>query len=112
MKNFLAVLALAVVAACAQVGVAPPQSLDEGLAYASSQVAALEASAAQAVGAGSLKPAAAQQVLTLGDQANAAIASARASEKAGDVSSAQGKLALASSLLAQLASFLQSQGVK
>lgn len=111
MKKFFAMLALAVVAACAQVGVATPQSLDEGLAYAQGQVSAAEQSAAQAVASGALKPALAQQALALGDQATAAIQAAREAEAGGDISTAQGKLALATSILNQLAVLLAAQGV-
>jgi len=111
MRKFFAMMALAIIAACAQVGVVAPQSLDEGLAYAQGQVSALEQSAAVAVSSGQLKPAVAQQALALGDQATAAISAARAAEAGGDTSTAQGKLAIATSILNQLAAMLAAQGV-
>lgn len=104
-------LALAL-AGCASMGVVAPQSLDESLASAEAQVSGLEQSAAQAVAAGTIKPADAKQVLTFGDQAVAAITAAKAAESTGDTTTAQGKLALATSLLAQLASYLTAHGVK
>ena len=106
------VLAALFLAGCAATGTVAPQSFDEKLAYAESQVTAFETSAAQAVAAGTLKPAAAQQVLNYADQATAAITAARSFESANDMTSATSKLALASSLLAQLAATLQAQGVK
>lgn len=112
MKKFITILSLAVATGCAQMGVAPPQSLDEGLAYVESQVTALETSAAQAVTVGALKPAVASSILSIGDQATAAIKSAKAAESVGDTSTAQGKLALATSLLSQLTAALTAAGVK
>jgi hypothetical protein len=92
--------------------VAAPQSLDEGLGYAEGQVSALEQSAAAAVQAGTLTPADAQTGLGYADQVVAAIQAARAAEAGGDTTTAAGKLALATSLLTQLATFLTAHGVK
>ena len=93
-------------AGCAATGTVAPQSLDEGLAYAESQVTALEQSAASAVAAGTLKPVDAAKGLAIADQAMAAITAAKAAEAAGDTTTAQGKLAVATSLLTQLAAAL------
>lgn len=109
MKKFFSLIVALSLAGCAATGTVAPQSLDEGLAYAESQVTALELSAAQAP---QLKAAVLQQVLVLGDQATAAIKAARVSEGTGDLSTAQGKLAAATSLLMQLAALLQANGVK
>lgn len=109
MKKILSTLLLVGLCACAQLGNAPPQSLDEGLAYAEGQVTALELSAVQAP---QLKKTVLQKVLAIGDQATASITAARAAEGSGDTSTAQGKLALATSLVAQLAALLAANGVK
>lgn len=106
------ILVLALLAGCAATGTVAPQSLDEGLAYAEGQVTALETSAAQAVSAGTLKPADAAKLLPLADQATAAINAAKLSESVGDTLIAQGKLALATSLLSQLITALAAAGVK
>ena len=114
MKKILSVCALALVTSlmgCAATGTVAPQSLDEGLAYAESQVTGLEQSMSTAVASGQLKPAAAASALTIADQITAAITAARASEATGDTSTAAGKLALATSLLSQLAAMLQTSGV-
>lgn len=112
MKNLYAVAIALALAGCASMGVVAPQSLDESLASAEAQISGLEQSAAQAVAAGTLKPIDAQKILSVGDQAVAAITAAKAAESVGDTATAQGKLALATSLLAQLAAYLQSHGVK
>lgn len=109
MKKLFAVVAALLIAGCAATSTTPPQSLDEGLAYAEGQVTAFELSAAQSP---QLKAGVLQQVLTIGDQATAAIKAARVSEGAGDLSTAQGKLAAATLLLSQLAALLQANGVK
>lgn len=111
MKKLFFVSVLALMAGCAATGTVAPQSLDEGLAYAESQVTGLEQSMTTAVAAGQLKPATAVSALTVADQITAAIAAARASEATGDTSTAAGKLALATSLLSQLAAMLQTSGV-
>jgi hypothetical protein len=97
---------------CAATGTVAPQSLDEGLGAVEAQVSGLEQSAAQAVTAGTFKKADAQQVLSIGDQVVTLITAARAAEKTGDTSTAQGKLALATTLVAQLATYLTAHGVK
>lgn len=112
MKRFFLLAVMALLTACAATGTVAPQSLDEGLAYATSQVTALEQSAATAVSSGTLKPADAAKILPIADQATGAIKAAKAAESAGDTSTAQGKLALATSLLSQLAAALAAAGVK
>lgn len=112
MKSFLSFAVTALLVACAATGTVAPQSLDEGLAYAESQVTALEQSAATAVSTGALKPADAAKILPIADQAVAAIKAAKVAEGSGDTSTAQGKLALATSLLSQLAAALAAAGVK
>lgn len=111
MKLYALVLAVALTG-CASLGLVAPQSLDESLATAQAQVSGLEQSAASALSSGTIKLADAQQVLSLGDQASAAIVAARSAETLGDTITAQGKLALATSLLAQLAAYLSAHGVK
>jgi hypothetical protein len=108
---YAATLSLALTA-CASLGLVAPQSLDESLAYAQSQVSALELSAAQSAPTGKLSAADLQAVLSFGDQATAAITAAHAAESIGDTATAQSKLALATSLLAQLSAYLTAHGVK
>ncbi len=112
MKSLYAFTLAIALAGCASLGLVAPQSLDESLATAQAQVSALELSAAQALNAGTIKTADAQTVLSLGDQATSAIAAAKIAESSGDTATAQGKLALATSLLAQLSAYLTAHGVK
>lgn len=112
MKKLFLVCVLALMAGCAATGTVAPQSLDEGLGYAEGQVSALEQTAASAVAVGTLKAVDAKQVLVIGDEVVAAIAAARAAEGTGDTTTAESKLALATSLLTQLATFLTAHGVK
>lgn len=109
MKKIAIIVAL-FLAGCA--GLQTPQSLDESLGAAEAQLAGIEISAAQAVGTGMLSPKDAQELLTLGDQATAALKAARSAEGTGNLATAQQQLALASTLLAQLATYLQTHGVK
>jgi len=112
MKSLYAFTLAIALAGCTSLGLMAPQSLDESLATAQAQVSALELSAAQALNAGTIKATDAQQVLSIGDQATSAIAAAKLAESAGDTTTAQGKLALATSLLAQLSAYLTAHGVK
>lgn len=112
MKSLYAFTLAVALAGCASLGIVSPQSLDESLAVAEGQVSGLEQSAAQALAQGTIKPVDAQKVLSLGDQAVAAITAAKAAETAGDATTAQGKLALATSLLAKLSAYLTAHGVK
>jgi uncharacterized protein HemY len=72
----------------------------------------MEDSATAALAAGTIKAVDAQNALSIGDQATAAITAAKAAETVGDTATAQGKLALATSLLAQLSTYLKAHGVK
>lgn len=98
--------------ACAQFGLAPPQSFDQKLAYGYSTVATVRTSAAQALTAGVITVADAERALVVTDEARAGLDAAGAASGAGDTTTAAGKLALATGLLAQLQQYLQSKGVK
>jgi hypothetical protein len=110
MRNLFIAGMLVALSACATT--TPPQSLDEGLAYAESQVTGIEMSASQALQAKTLTVAQAQQVLTTSDQIVTLIGAARVAEAGGDTTTAQGKLSLATALLAQAAAYLTAHGVK
>lgn len=99
-------------AACAQMGLAPADSFDQKLAYGYSTVAAVRTSAAQALTAGTITKADAVKALDTTDTARAALDAAGAASGAGDTSTAVGKLALASALLTQIQHYLVSKGIK
>jgi hypothetical protein len=106
---------ISLVLACALMGCATGtkiQSVDEGLGAAELQVAALGQSEASARKSGVLTQAQGTEALSLFDQATTALAAGRAAEKTGDMTTAQGKLTIAVSLLAQLSAYLTAHGVK
>lgn len=112
LKTLCAGLLLLALAGCTSVGLAPAQGLDEKIAYAHAALDAVEISAAQALTAHTITAAEAQTVLTSADQAFAVLDAAQVASKAGDTSTAAGKLALATAALTQLQTFLTSKGIK
>jgi len=107
-KKFIALLFVAVLAACAT----PPQSLDESLAAAEEQISSLEQSAATALSAGAITEEVAQKVLSLGDEAIAGIHAARVAENNGSTDTVRMQLDVVNAILAQLISYLTAHGVK
>ena len=101
-----------VVTGCESMGIQPAKSFDQNLAYAySSHTAVLEA-ASNALEAGSLTVEDAEAVLALADQSRVLLDSARLAAGAGDVTTAEGRLALATNVLQQLVAYLNARGVK
>jgi hypothetical protein len=101
-----------VVTGCESMGIQPARSFDQNLAYAySSHTAVLEA-ASNALEAGSLTVEDAEAVLALADQSRTLLDSARLAAGAGDVTTAEGRLALATNVLQQLVAYLNARGVK
>ncbi len=106
------VLLMLFASACAQFGLAEPESFAEKLAYGYSQNEAVRISAAQSLKAGAITKADAQQVLTTTDTARAALDEARRMQGVGDTTGALGKLQLATGLLQSVQVFLKSKGIK
>ena len=115
MKRLLVALTLFFYAACAQVGMAPAQSVAEQIGYGYGTVAAVRTSTAQALTAGTIKVSDATQVQTIADQARALLDGAKAALPkpcpptgpcVQDTTTAAGKLALATSMLTQLQTYL------
>lgn len=107
----VAVPAVTLVSGCQSLGLAPAQSFDQKLAYAYGVYTGVQQATASAVSAGTLKPADASQVLNVCDQARALLDSARSIE-ATDPNGAANKLVLATTVLTQVQTYLQSRGVK
>lgn len=115
MKRFTSLLAaalLTLLVACAQLGLAPAKSFDDGLAYAYSNVAAIRLSTAQAVMDGTLDKDDGKSVLDHTDMARQVLDGARQAESAGNMQEAQGRLAMVMNVLAQMHAYLASKGVK
>jgi hypothetical protein len=101
-----------VVTGCESMGIQPARSFDQNLAYAYSSHTAVLESAANALEAGSLTVEDAEAVLALADQSRTLLDSARLAAGAGDVTTAEGRLALATNVLQQLVAYLNARGVK
>ena len=97
---------------CTSLGLAPAQSVTQQEAYAYSTLAAIRTSAAQALDAKQITVADAKQVLALSDQARLLLEGADVARGAGDTSTAAGKLALATTILTQLQTYLAARGTK
>jgi hypothetical protein len=109
----LAVPSVALLAGgCSTFGVQPARSFDQQLAYAYSTHTAVLDSAANALEAGSLTVEDAEAVLAMADQSRVLLDSARLAAGAGDVTTAEGRLALATNVLQQLVAYLNARGVK
>lgn len=98
--------------ACSSIGIQPAKSFDQQLAYAYSSHTAVLDAASNALEAGSLSVDDAEAVLALADQSRVLLDSARFAAGAGDVTTAEGRLALATNVLQQLLAYLNARGVK
>lgn len=94
---------------CASLGLAPAQSFDERLAYAVSQNAAVRQAAGNALDAGTIELADAQFVLKTTDESRTLLDAAKLASGAGDVSTAEGRLSVAVSVLANLQTYLRAR---
>lgn len=94
--------------ACASLGLAPAQSLDQRLAYGYSTLSAVQFAAANATAAGELSKSDAESVLKLADQSRVLLDSAK-SLLATDPDGAATKLDLAVAILAQIQAHLRKQ---
>lgn len=100
---------LLIVAACSSLGLAPASTFDERLAYAVSQNAAVRNAAAVSLERNELALEDAQRVLKITDEVRTALDAARLAAGAGDVSTAEGRLQLATSILVNIQTYLRSR---
>ena len=96
-------------AGCASLGLAPASTFDQRLAYAVSQNAAVRTAAANALDAGDIQLADAQSVLKLTDEARTLLDAARVAAGAGDLSTAEARVALATTILVKLQAYLRER---
>jgi len=99
---------LLVLSSCAQLGIAPAKSFDQKLAYAEQVDTAVLSASTSALRAGQITSADQQQVITLADQAKGLIDAAKALSTT-DPTGASAKLALATAVLTQLQTYLNSR---
>jgi hypothetical protein len=111
LKKSLPVFAIVVmlVSACASLGLAPASSFDERLAYAVSQNAAVRQTAAVSLEHGEISLEDAQYVLKLTDESRKLLDAARLASGVGDISTAEGRLSVAVSVLTNLQAYLRSK---
>lgn len=109
--SYLLVAAL-VLTGCASLGLEPAKSFDENLAYTVSQNAAARQAAANAFDAGSIDLADAQFALKTTDNAREFLDAAKVASGAGDIKTAEGKIALAKTVLTELQSYLRTRSKK
>lgn len=106
--KFAPIAFLLLLAACAQLGLAPASTFEQRLAYAVSQNAAVRQTAAVSLEHGEISLEDAQRVLKLTDETRQALDAARVASGVGDVSTAEGRLQLATSILVNLQAYLRS----
>ena len=116
MRKYIAAIWLALAApviglsGCEAIGLQKAQGFEEHLAYALGQTTAVRQSAAEGVRSGALSVKDAEYVLKVTDETRAVLDAARAAYTGGDVSTAEGRLALATSILTQLQAYLRAKG--
>lgn len=100
---------LILTAACASLGLAPATSFDQRLAYAVSQNAAVRNAAAVSLERQEIALEDAQRVLKITDEIRTGLDAARLANDAGDPSTAEGRLQLATAILVNLQNYLRSR---
>lgn len=109
MRKLAIIPLLLILTACTSLGLAPASTFEERLAYAVSQNAAVREAAAVSVERNELSVDDAKRVLKITDEVRTALDAARLAAGAGDVSTAEGRLQLATSILVNLQAFLRSR---
>lgn len=109
MRKLAIIPLLLILTACTSLGLAPASTFEERLAYAVSQNAAVREAAAVSVERKELSVDDAKRVLKITDEVRTALDAARLAAGAGDVSTAEGRLQLATSILVNLQAYLRSR---
>jgi hypothetical protein len=98
------------ISACTSLGLTPPQTFNQKLAYAYGSVTSVRLVAKNLLVKSSITTDDAQNVQAQADVAKQSLDAARVASGSGDVTTAQDKLVAAQSILAVLESFLRSRG--
>lgn len=109
MRKLAVIPLLLILTACSSIGLAPASSFEERIAYAVSQNAAVREAAAVSVERNEITVDDAKRVLKITDEVRTALDAARLAAGAGDVSTAEGRLQLATSILVNLQAYLRSR---
>jgi hypothetical protein len=102
-------LVLALIAGCAALGLATPKTLDERLSYAYEQHTAALQTIASSTNQKLITSADAVSMLAIADQSRLLLDAARSATTAGDVSTAEGRLVLATNVLRELQTYLRTR---
>lgn len=94
-------------AACAQLGLAPASTLTERLAYAYGTHTAVLQATTSSLDAGDIKSEDAERILKIADQSRQALDAAKLAIGAGDTQTAEGRLQLATAILIELQAYLR-----
>lgn len=109
MKAYHSLFALVLMlAACAQLGLAPAKSFDDRLAYAYGTNTALREASTAALNAKQITSSDMEHIMAVNDQARSILDAARGMKDI-DPKTAEGRLVLATNLLVQLQTFLRSK---
>lgn len=108
-KISLTALILLALSACASLGLEPAASLEDRIAYAVSNNAAVRNSAATSAQLGEISREDAARVLAITDQVRLSLNAARVAAGSGDFETAEGRLQLASAILIEVQNFLRSR---
>ena len=109
MRKLAIIPFLLLLTACASLGLAPASTFEERLAYAVSQNAAVRNAAAASLERNEIALEDAQRVLKITDEVRTALDAARLASGAGDGSTAEGRLQLATAILIELQNYLRSR---
>lgn len=107
-RQFAVTILLVFLAACA--AVPQPQTLDQKLGYAQSTVTAVQDSVAKSLDANEISSAEAERILKVADDTMMFVVAAKSAMGAGDMTTAEGQLALTTNLLQQLLDYLRAKG--
>lgn len=107
-RKILACSLLLLLAGCASLGLAPASSFSDRLAYSYGTHSAVLVSATQSLEAGEISSEDASRVLKVADEARTALDAARIANGAGDATTAEGRLQLATALLTNLQAYLRA----
>lgn len=109
-NGFVVFLCLALaLGACASLGLAPASSFEDKLAYAVTQNAAVRTAAASSLDHGDIAVEDAKAVMKITDEVRGLIDAARVASGAGDLSTAEARLSLATQILVKLQAHLRSR---
>jgi hypothetical protein len=111
-SNFFAAFALLLIAGCAALGLQQPKTFPERVLYVQNQVDGWALAATNALNAGAISSADAAVASDAAKKAQTAIDTARTAFGAGDLTTAEGKLQVASAALHELELYLIQKGVK